>query len=75
MIVTKYVSVQVKISITDKAIKAEMAECDIDRDDAIQELAERAINEADYMFKYNEDGIKIVDTDILDMQDHAPIGM
>lgn len=75
MIVTKYVSVQVKISITDKAIKAEMAESDIDRDDAIQELAERAINEADYMFKYNEDGTKIVDTDILDMQDHMPIGM
>jgi len=63
MIIVKYVSVKVSISVPEASPH-----------DSQNEIAEMAINECDYNFTYDEDDAKILNTEIICIQDHAPIG-
>jgi hypothetical protein len=74
MLITKDVCVKIKIEVPDD-YQDPLGE--LDAEAAIEEAAESAINECPYDFPYEDEetGVKIVDTEILGMQDHPAIGL
>ena len=66
MIVTRYVCVKVTM---------EIPRCAEDNLGGVDEVADEVIADCDYNFKYDADGVRIIDTEIIGSQDHAPIGL
>jgi len=73
LIITKYVTVKVDVFV-DKNWKKISQEEELDLLDK-DEVAEHILNECDYRFEFEGEKIgHISDTEIVSVQDHAPIG-